>query len=109
MAVGFIKSSFEQFIRQMVLTKERHISDLHKNLMTILPKADMDQNEIERIINNYEAVCGNYVRQSRKQILRSLSYLNRRVYHNMKGEISRLNERLEMISKKMDKLERLLK
>jgi len=104
MAVDFFKSSFEQFVSKMLLTKERHITDLYRNLMSLLP-----QSEIERIINNYEAICGSYVRKSRKQILRSLNYFNRRVYRSMKAEIFRFNERLEEISRKMDRLEGLLK
>jgi hypothetical protein len=109
MTADFFKSSFEQFVSKMLLTKERHITDLYRNLMSLLPQSEIDRSEIERIINNYEAICGSYVRKSRKQILRSLNYFNRRVYRSMKAEIFRFNERLEEISRKMDRLEGLLK
>ncbi len=108
MAIDFLKNRFEQMIRNMMLAKEQNVSDLYKYLLSKLPESEIENNEIERIIHNYEAVCGNYVRQSRKKFLKSLNYLNRRFYQNIRPELSELNQRLERVAKKIQKLQRMV-
>ncbi len=108
MAVDFIKNGLEQMVKKMMLEKEQHVSRLYKNLLSILPESEIERHEIERIINNYEAVCGNYVIQIRKKLFRSLGYLNRRLYQQMKLEISGINSRLEKVARKISALEKLI-
>lgn len=108
MAADFIKSSIEHLVKKMMLAQEQHIKDLYRNLYALLPESEIQNNEVERIINNYEAICGNYVRQTRKKIIRSFGYLNRKLYRNIKSEIVVLNEQIERINKKLTKLESLV-
>ncbi|MGC8928219.1 MAG: hypothetical protein ACP5QK_09895 [Myxococcota bacterium] len=108
MAADFIKSGIEHLIKKMVFTKEQHLNDLYNYLRSIMPEGEIQSNEVELIINNYEAICGNYVRQTRKKIIRSFGYLNRKLYQNMKSEINLLNERIERINRKLTRLERIL-
>ncbi len=108
MAIDFIKERFEQMIKKMITEKEESVGRLYDYLVSTLSENELHKNEIERIISNYEAVCGNYVRQSRKKFLKSLNYLNRRFYSNIKPEILELNQRLERIKKKMNRLQRLI-
>ncbi|MCX7957726.1 MAG: hypothetical protein N3B13_01615 [Deltaproteobacteria bacterium] len=107
MAIDFIKMRLEQMIKDMMLAKEQTVSNLYKYLAETLPESELQNYEIERIISNYEAICGNYVKQSRKKLLRSLNYLNHRLYSRIRPELSQLNLRLERIAKKMQKLQRL--
>jgi hypothetical protein len=108
MATDFIKSGIEHLVKKMMITQKQHIKDLYRNLYELLPESEIQNNEVERIINNYEAICGNYVRQARKKIIRSFGYLNRKLYRNIKSEIVVLNERIERINKKLTKLESIL-
>jgi|GEM_PF-2160070 len=108
MAVDFIKNGLERMIKNMMLTKEQHMGNIYQNLIAILPESEIERHEIERIINNYEAICGSYVKQSRKKLLRSLGYLNRRLYLRIKPELSNLNSRLERINEKISHLEKII-
>ncbi len=106
MAADFIKYSIERLIRNMMNTKDRHISTFEKNLMGILSDSEIEFHEIERIINNYEAICGNYIKQSRKKMIKSLGYLNNRLYSSMKSELSNINKRIERLAEKIEQIER---
>lgn len=108
MAADFIKSSVEQLIRKMMSAKDQNIEALYRHLSSNFGINELRENEIERVINNYEAICSEYMKKSQKKILRSVNYLNRRLYRNLKSEINRLNERLIGITKKMERLERLI-
>lgn len=106
MAADFLQSGIERLIRKMMVTKREHINKIQKNLYGMLSDSEIESHEIERIINNYEAICGSYIRQSQKKILRSLGYLNNRLYSNMKMEISAINSRINILIEKIERLER---
>lgn len=108
MAIDFLKSRFEQIIKDMMLAKENNVSRLQRYLATKLSENELRDYEIERIINNYEAVCGEYLKAGKKKLLKSINYLNRRLYSRLKPELVDLNMRLERISKKIFKLQRML-
>lgn len=106
MAADLLQKGIEQLIRKMMVIKREHINKIQKNLYGMLSDSEIESHEIERIINNYEAICGRYIRQSQKKILRSLGYLNNRLYLNMKSEISTINGRINRLTEKIERLER---
>ncbi|MCX7944274.1 MAG: hypothetical protein N2746_07190 [Deltaproteobacteria bacterium] len=107
MHVDIIKSKFEQIIKRIILEKDKTINDLYANLTSTFSKSEIEHNEIERIINNYEAICGEYIRKGRKRFIEIFNYLNKRFYQNIRPELLELNNRLDRISKKMQKVQRL--